>query len=249
VFNFLNNTKEKNTDLEQNLGSVRSGQRGQTLIETVVAIFILVMGISSAISLAVYSFKNEDDAGKVVIATGLAREGIESVKNLRDQSWLSNTPVSDCSFSSGLVDYCIPDWLSAISPGYTLDSNKGTRSYALKVNPLVTSNIYSLDSSAASYALSYCNGTTYIESGSYICSPTQTTSYYRMLTLTVADTDPVSGSSYSFTEGGKAYAGLLDIVSTVWWTSRSCPQTNNPSTLPVSCKIVLETYLTNWQNR
>lgn len=258
MFNLINYFKRKTSKLEQYIGksqvncsnsvSYLSKQKGQTLIETTAAIFILAMGISSAIGLAAYSFKNEDDASKAVIATGLAREGIEAVKNLRDQSWLSNTPVSDCTFASGLTDYCVPNWLSAISPSYTLDSNIGTRSYALKVNPTATSNVYSLDSQS-NYALTYCDGSTYIESGSYICVPSQTTPYYRMLTLTLYDTDPVNNSSYLFTEGGQSYAGLLDVVSTVWWTSRSCPQTNTPAILPPSCKIILETYLTNWQNR
>ena len=233
--------------LRKSLSNFRN-QRGQTLIETIVAIFILVIGINSAVSLALYAFKSEDDAGKAVVATGLAREGLEAVKNLRDQSWLSNTPVNDCMFSSGLTDNCVPNWLSAIGNNYSLDSNKGTRSYDLNVNPSVTSNIYSLDF-AGNTAINYCNGTTYIEAGSYICSPNTSTSFYRMITLTLEDTDPLTSVSYAFKEGGQSYAGLLDVVSTVWWTSRSCPQTNTPSTLPASCKIVLETYLTNWQNR
>lgn len=70
---------------------------GQTLVETVAAVFILAMGISSALGLAIYANSTSTSITKQIIATGLAREGVEAVKNMRDTNWLKQTTIDrDC---------------------------------------------------------------------------------------------------------------------------------------------------------
>ena len=60
--------------------------KGQTLIETLAAVFILVMGVSASVGLAIYAFNTSGGVVKQIIATGLAREGLEAVRNMRDSN-------------------------------------------------------------------------------------------------------------------------------------------------------------------
>jgi type II secretory pathway pseudopilin PulG len=88
---------------------------GQTLIETLAALFILTMGVSAAVSLAIYAFGSSGTVLKQIIATGLAREGLEAVRNMRDTNWLQDTlSTNGCySFTSGLPnsESCYTNWL------------------------------------------------------------------------------------------------------------------------------------------
>src|SRR6266403_2545802 len=84
---------------------------GQTLIETMVAVFILVMGVTAATGLAVYALSTSTNVTKQIIATGLAREGIEAMKNMRDTNWLQGTLVSCTDVSgTGISAKCYPAW-------------------------------------------------------------------------------------------------------------------------------------------
>src|SRR3989344_2406253 len=70
-------------------------EKGQTLIETVVALFVLTTGLTAGLSLAIYSFSTTTEISRKIIATGLAREGIEVARRQRDSNWLAGT-LSDC---------------------------------------------------------------------------------------------------------------------------------------------------------
>ncbi|HYF05355.1 MAG TPA: hypothetical protein VEA59_04250 [Patescibacteria group bacterium] len=98
---------------------MRRGQNGQTIIETMVAIFILVTGIFAVLALATDSFASTSNIKNQIIATGLVREGIEVVKNMRDTNWL-NSQVSDCyNYSTThAAPRCHQDWLR---PGVSED--------------------------------------------------------------------------------------------------------------------------------
>jgi type II secretory pathway pseudopilin PulG len=88
---------------------------GQTLIETMVALFILSMGVSSAVGLSIYAFGSSNSILKQIIGTGLAREGIEAVRNMRDTNWLNDSLITNgCyNFATGVLDSenCYQNWL------------------------------------------------------------------------------------------------------------------------------------------
>ena len=69
--------------------NLETSNQGQTLIETLAALFILFMGVGAATGLAVYAFSASGNINKQIIATGLAREGMEAVRNMRDTNWLN----------------------------------------------------------------------------------------------------------------------------------------------------------------
>jgi type II secretory pathway pseudopilin PulG len=255
-----NNLKEETCSAQAAHVSVlkrSSGSKGQTLIETVVAIFILVMGISTAIGLAIYSFQNTDSATKAIVGTSLAREAIEAVKNKRDSNWITDNNAgglseSNCIFATSEIGQpCDDNWAAGLASGnYAIDVNAQDGSEGVLQDVLTLA--------PASYQLLYCPTSGGSAGGSFIsstsgapsCVGAQTTIYSRKVTLTLENTDPsdpTSGQTFSFSDGADTFPALLDVVSTVWWQSRRCPQTTDPTTLPNSCKVVLETHLLNWR--
>ena len=107
-------------------------QAGQTLVETMVASLVLVLGIGAAVTLSIYGLGATSSVSKQLVAIGLAREGIEAVKNMRDTNWLRATMVTSCyNFYTGQSNAgCYPDWLNATSGsigGYNIEDRKSTR--------------------------------------------------------------------------------------------------------------------------
>ena len=73
--------------------SIPGTTKGITLIETVVAVGILVAAIAGPMTLASQSLKASRDARNELIATHLAEEGIEVLHSMRDNnSATDNSP-------------------------------------------------------------------------------------------------------------------------------------------------------------
>jgi len=64
-----------------------SNQKGQSLLELLVALFILVSALAATVVLIVTSINAGREGRNRLIATNLAREGIELVRNIRDSNW------------------------------------------------------------------------------------------------------------------------------------------------------------------
>lgn len=63
-------------------------KRGQTLIETITAVTIISMSLVAILSLGTISIYYGTQSKEEVIASNLAREGIEIVRTIRDSNWL-----------------------------------------------------------------------------------------------------------------------------------------------------------------
>jgi len=74
-------------------------RRGQSFIEAMVAITIIVTSVASALTLVQSSVTATHNGGIQVVAANLAREGLEVVRAARDTNWLKGN-----SFQVGLVD-------------------------------------------------------------------------------------------------------------------------------------------------
>jgi Tfp pilus assembly protein PilV len=249
---------------------------GQTLIETLAAVFILSMGVSAAVGLAVYAFGASGAIVKQIIATGLAREGLEAVRNMRDTNWLQDTlGVNNCyNFSTGTANKanCYANWLNKY---YCVDpaNNSGNAcngaasgvssvSYNLTFSS-ASSNLWVLTpqlSGAQNYGLLYdannlANPTVtgfYNTAGGITCANGANSGgltisdYCRKIIITKLTP---SGSSYDPNTYGPGNPGpLLEVQSQVWWVDKKCPRAADFSSAPVSCKLELDTYLTNWKN-
>ena len=75
-------------------------QKGQSLLELLVALSILVVALTATIVLIVTSINAGREARNKLVATSLAREGIEIVRNIRDSNWIDTT---DPSWDDGLI--------------------------------------------------------------------------------------------------------------------------------------------------
>lgn len=210
-------------------------QQGQTLIETMVASLVLVMGIAAAVSLAVYGLGATSTITKQVVGVGLAREGIEAVKNMRDSNWLSGTLSTDCyDFYTANSDgaNCYKDWQGAryyIGPGtYRLlfDSSSPESSYW---------QLFS-ENSDFGFQFSEEGGA----SGFYLGNGRGGSSeFYRKITISEDQITNV----FDDPELGPRLKVRVD----VWWTDKRCPVSSDVPDSN-SCKVTLETYLTNWKN-
>jgi Tfp pilus assembly protein PilV len=72
-----------------NLQNLKS-EKGQSLVEMIVAISIILTGLVGALSLTISNLKGVDEAGTRVVASNLAKEGVEVARNFRDANWLKN---------------------------------------------------------------------------------------------------------------------------------------------------------------
>lgn len=119
--------------------SRNKNQKGQGLLETIVATTIVVVGLTGIISLAGYNLIATNISSEQIVAVNLAREGIEVVRALRDSNWLDKTanwydgfddsssdhtaiPVFDTATNSWTIDYG-PDSLSNENTRIYIDAN------------------------------------------------------------------------------------------------------------------------------
>lgn len=79
--------------------TLRSDNRGQSFIEAMVAITIIITSVSSALALVQSSINASRIGGSQIVAANLAREGVEVVRAMRDSNWLQGN-----AFSVGLSD-------------------------------------------------------------------------------------------------------------------------------------------------
>lgn len=79
----------------------KHGQQGQTIIEAVVATFMIVVALGATLSLAVIAIRTARDSRDKVVATNLAREAVEAVRALRDTNWLHGDMASNTGAGTG----------------------------------------------------------------------------------------------------------------------------------------------------
>jgi prepilin-type N-terminal cleavage/methylation domain-containing protein len=106
---------------------------GFTLIEVIISIAIVVIALISALSLITFSTTSIRINKSKIIAAGLVQEGLEIVKNIRDNNWLHNCPACDRrttgTWRTGLnagdsrVQYNLENLLSFSSVPLKIDSN------------------------------------------------------------------------------------------------------------------------------
>ena len=70
-------------------------RKGQGLMETVVALGVIMTGLISVIALTISNLNGQRDAALRYGAINLAREGIDLVRNVRDSNWVTGRSVWD----------------------------------------------------------------------------------------------------------------------------------------------------------
>ena len=72
-------------------------RRGQSLIEVMIAITIIIVGVAAAVDLARFNLKSSNTSQSRLVASYLAMEALEMAVNIRDSNALAQVP-----FSQGL---------------------------------------------------------------------------------------------------------------------------------------------------
>lgn len=224
---------------------------GQTLIETMVAVFMLVMGVTASVGLAIFAFNSSTTITKQIIATGLAREGVEAIKNMRDTNWNKDTLSNTCyNYSTGVSDAsCYKGWLKpsgapALGNGFDITQPSGGKSIRLNIDGSAGSDLWNPKSDTANWGLDFnptlsttnfygFYGSNNINTGSL----NGTSEFYRQILITED-----SSGLYNHNEFHK-----LVIESRVWWTDKKCPRVQ---TWPGNgkCSVSIQTNLTNWKD-
>lgn len=212
-------------------------QQGQTLVETMVAIIVLVVGITAALGLANFAFKTSTNITKQIIAVGVAREGVEAVKNMRDTNWLQDTLDTTCyDFHTGNNEgSCYRNWRQV--PGYyDIRGNSSGKTFSLGYD-LVNPAFWTLTPQSSDFTLYYDSTGS---DGFYSPSGSIASGYFRKIILTDDTSSP-----YFDTDLGPR----IKVTVQVWWQDKNCPQPS-PASFPTSgaCRVQVETYLTNWKN-
>jgi type II secretory pathway pseudopilin PulG len=69
---------------------LRAKRKGESLLETIIAIAILIVGTVSMLAMVFAMLIARTAAEYETVGTNLAREGIEAVRNVRDTNWIAN---------------------------------------------------------------------------------------------------------------------------------------------------------------
>ena len=85
-------------------------QQGLVLLETIVALGILVVGVMAVVAMSMGSLRAVNTANNRIAAVNLAREGVELVRIVRDTNWMDQAQTWPFGLNNG---------------SYTIDSESG----------------------------------------------------------------------------------------------------------------------------
>ncbi|XOB41129.1 MAG: type IV pilus modification PilV family protein [Candidatus Nealsonbacteria bacterium] len=96
-----------NKKLKRNQKENKFFKKGFTLLEVIVAVFILTVGVGGSFALIQQTLFAAAMAQSRIIAAYLAQEGIEIIRNIRDNNWLEQRESSEVLWNDGLNN-CLP---------------------------------------------------------------------------------------------------------------------------------------------
>ncbi len=117
---------------------------GQSLIEGIAAIGIIVFALVGIIALTLYNLVGQRVSEESFIASNLAREGIEVVRNLRDNVWVG----APAAISTG-NHLALPIFNSG-SNSWSLSYNSGLNLDNINTRVYLKNNLYVHDASGLS---------------------------------------------------------------------------------------------------
>lgn len=203
-------------------------QRGQGLLEAVIAIGILLTAIVIIIALSIATTDFGTRSESHTLATNLAREGSEVARQIRDSNWLDDRP-----FYEGLYDpstqvarafFSLNDWnMQFDNAGLTLGANT---CYQNVQNPSCACY------GSAGLVVPGCRLKSNSASGVLSHSGDVDTQYYRLVFL-----QPLDINNQEVTDPTKtAEITHLHIISQVYWQEKNRTRT-----------VTLESELYDWQ--
>jgi hypothetical protein len=225
-----------------------SKQSGQTLAETLLATFILTTSLVAGLSLAIYAISASNTSKNQILATNLAREGIEVIRMMRDSNWLAAEPdpptpdgdssddVQSCADLGGR--FCYPKVYDGPYKDLNLGSSPATFTgggYRIRFNS--ATRTWSLENVADYYL--------YLQADkSYDHVVNGISTFARQVSITyVAISDGTCSNPCN--------NRITKVESIVAWRGKNCTAFNTDldlKTLASPCKVVIEEHLTNWRD-
>lgn len=206
-------------------------QNGQSLIETIVAIYLLTMALTTGLGLAIYAYSLSGVSQSEIVASNLAREGIDVVRMMRDSNWLagdaSGVAANNLTACADLgAKSCYPNAFTG--PAYSLADGNWRADFN------VTSKVWSL--ALGNYNLFLQSDGTYTSTdpGNGTIS-----NYARQINISRNTAAPYTANNPE-----------LIVTSVVAWRGKKCTTFTNedPLTLATTCKVSVEEHLTNWKD-
>ncbi len=82
-------------------------RKGETILETLIAMGVLLIGIMMASTIMSTSIRNINSSKNRVVAVNIAKEGLEAIRNIRDTNWLKfNSKKRECWNHDPKTDSC-----------------------------------------------------------------------------------------------------------------------------------------------
>jgi hypothetical protein len=223
------------------------GQSGQTLIETIVAVFVLATALTSALGMSIFALNSSISARNYVIASNLAREGVDVVRMMRDTNWLSAGaagPPSACADIGSRP--CYPTAFSGPTFNLNLPDNGalGNDFYRMRFTPATRTWVADRRNGNETYFLCLMADGTYAHNDTggsgIICGGSQFARRVRLATR------QGTAFEYSLTDPDNQEVIVQSIVQ---WSGKNCPVIpSNITNTPARCKVIVEERLTNWKD-
>lgn len=208
---------------------------GQTLIETIVAIFVLTLALSGGLALAIFALSRADTSFNQIISTNLAREGVDVVRMMRDSNWLASDAkaaawdLTSCADIGGSL--CYPRTFQKVPPYNDFDLDPGSYRAEFSTNTrqwsLENNNDYNLYQQA---------------DGAYAHTTNGISSFARQIKISQNTAAPYTNQNSNWE---------LIVKSTIVWRGKNCPSfvgNEDLEVLNTQCKVTVEERLTNWKD-
>lgn len=93
-------------------GQRSSVKKGFSIIEVIFSVFVITVGLTAVLAVMARSILNSLESRNTIIASQLAQEGIEAVRNIRDNNWVKSRVSFDASyFPNNNNKQCTIDYL------------------------------------------------------------------------------------------------------------------------------------------
>jgi len=112
------------------INMLKDNQKGFSLLEVIVAVFIVAVGLVGILTLANMSLKGASTSKMKLIASGLAQEGIEVVRDIRRSNTEWDDWYSGVSNGDYRVQYNSANLMSFSETPLKLDTNSGLYQYS-----------------------------------------------------------------------------------------------------------------------
>jgi len=176
--------------------NLKNNSQGLTLMETTIALGILMIGVLATVTLLLATFNYAQQSEQEIVVVNLAREGIEIVRAMRnseDPNKASDVNIFDNSYDN---------------QKFHLDSDDANTVVSMALNSATGANTAS--------ACSQCQ--LYLNDGKYTHTAGQATNFKRMITIEPGDSNKEKKiiSEVSWTFKGQTHSYTLETYLTDW---------------------------------